>query len=184
MEHISLEWEVWKDVVWYEGLYKVSNLWRIYSCYFDRINKISICRDWGYWLIWLSKKWVSKVCRVHRLCAIAFLENKENKEQVNHKNGIKLDNRIENLEWCTNWENQIHAYKTGLKIWAFTWKFWSEHNKSKTTYQFDIKWNLIGIFWSASEAARFLKKSRSWITDCCLWKERQAHWYVWKYTIN
>lgn len=68
----------------------------------------------GYWRISLRCNNKSRQYFVHRLLASTFIPNPENKPQINHINGIKLDNRIENLEWCTNRENSLHAWKTGL----------------------------------------------------------------------
>lgn len=68
----------------------------------------------GYPRVNLSKNGKQTVIRIHRLVAEAFISNPENKPCVNHKNGIKSDNRVDNLEWCTYSENNQHAYDTGL----------------------------------------------------------------------
>lgn len=69
----------------------------------------------GYWRVELWNKGVGKKYLVHRLLAEAFIPNPEKKETVNHINGIKSDNRLENLEWATRSENQTHAYRNGLQ---------------------------------------------------------------------
>lgn len=118
---ISLENEVWRDIDGYEEYYQVSNLGRIKSCsrtikgrmLNEKIKKSSI--NCGYEKILLYKD--SKHCgfTVHFLVAKAFIKNLKNKPCVNHINGIKTDNRVENLEWVTYSENNKHAYDTGLR---------------------------------------------------------------------
>jgi hypothetical protein len=109
--------EIWKDIKGYEGLYQVSNLGNVKSLKFKNniILKGGIDSS-GYKVVSLrdyNKKQSTKT--VHRLVAIAFINNTQNKKCVNHINGIKTDNRIENLEWNTYNENMNHSFRTGLR---------------------------------------------------------------------
>ena len=100
----------------------------------------------GYYQISLSNKGESRNLTIHRLVANAFLSNDENKREVNHINGIKTDNRVENIEWVTPSENMKHAYKFGLKI----------ANRKTINNKFVLDTET-GIFYnSAREASRLL----------------------------
>jgi len=107
--------EKWVSVLGYDGLYEVSDLGNVKSTKFgkEKIMKQHTNR-YGYCKIDLLNNTKRKKHSVHRLVAIAFLENPENKLQVNHKNGIKSDNRLENIEFNTRKENMNHARKNGL----------------------------------------------------------------------
>ena len=95
--------ETWKDVDGTNGMYRVSSLGNIYSIFTKKILKKNV-NNRGYERVTINKKQVS----VHRIVSNHFLEKKQNKEIVNHINGIKTDNRVENLEWVTSRENTIH----------------------------------------------------------------------------
>jgi len=127
--------EEWRDIPDYEGLYQASDLGRIKGL--DRVlnfNKFKT-KQWKgivlsqgnlknrrYLRVFLQKDGIKKEITVHRLVALTFIPNPENKPQVNHigrfvdnKEGNRLDNRVVSLEWCTISENQIHAIEKGLK---------------------------------------------------------------------
>jgi hypothetical protein len=110
--------EIWKDITDFEGLYKISNLGkikRIPSIKCKKERYIAAClNDNGYYIIRLYKNSKGKCAKLHRLIAQAFIPTVEGKTFINHINGIKTDNRIENLEWCTKAENSQHAIKMGL----------------------------------------------------------------------
>lgn len=143
--------EIWKPVKGYEGMYQVSNLGRVRSLdrlihqkdrwgnirptrYKGKLKKGSL-KNTGYYAINLKEK---RDISIHRLVAEAFIPNPENKPCVNHINGIKTDNRVENLEWCTYRENTVHAYKNDLS------KKGKKHYKTNLNEKQvrDIKYNL------------------------------------------
>jgi len=105
-----MENEIWKDVIGYEGLYKVSSVGNVKNR-FGRNLKPSFGR--GYKRVVLFSKAKDTTKYVHRLVAESFLLNLEKKQTVNHINGNKLDNKIENLEWLTQKENIQHSVKIG-----------------------------------------------------------------------
>ena len=153
--------EIWKPINGYEEHYEVSNLGRVRSI--DRmIMKMGKLRPRkgviknltphyknGYYSVLLKVQGVEKRLFIHRLVAIHFIPNPENKKEVNHKEGIKSKNTVEDLEWATPKENSNHAYDIGLNL--------SRHAVIA------IKDTAIMEFKSKSECGKILGVCNSWI---------------------
>lgn len=183
-----------KDIPWCEW-YQVSNLWRLKSLEktmlnrwkYPAISKERILKTTLYrWYEQTNVKvnWISKLLRTHRAVCLAFIPNPENKKQVNHKNGIRDDNRLENLERCTNSENQLHSNRV---LWTGrSGKCGKESMLSKKVIQKDKQWNIIKI-WDSINLAEiiwlWLKKSSWHISAVCKWIRKKAYWYKREYFI-
>lgn len=185
--------EVWKDIDGYEGLYQISNLGNVKSLprkktiKQERILKPKLNKN-GYLEVALCKNSNYKMCRVHKLVAKSFLNNPKNKTQVNHKNGIKIDNEVSNLEYCTPSENIRHAWDNGFKYISDTQrKRISNLNKGKPSInrkkvdQYDLNGNFIKTWDYISEAEKVTGIRTQNICACLKGKQKQTHNYIWKY---
>jgi hypothetical protein len=164
--------EVWLPVKGYEGIYEVSNLGRVKSLkrkkiLIDIILKPNV-NKYGYKYIVLSKNKDKKTFAIHRLVALCFIDNDKNKPCVNHINGVKTNNFVHNLEWCTYSENINHALKIGLRK-DVSENHWN--NKLSKKDVVDIK-KLLGKETQKEIAKRF-KINQSTVSDIKLGKIRR-----------
>ncbi len=166
--------KIWKNIPNYSG-YQVSNLGEIKG----KRNKILIGGiKRGYREVILVDNNIRHYKLVHRLVAEAFIPNFENKPQINHKDGNKLNNCVDNLEWCTQSENMKHAYKKGLQKPLYAVK----NPRAKKVEQYDLKNNLLKCYNGIREASRINNLNPRDITKCCQRKRRQVGGFIWRYS--
>lgn len=164
--------EIWKDIP-FDNNYKVSNCGRLFSKRKNKILKGELTGK-GYIRVALTKH---KRYLVHCIVAKTFIPNPENKPQVNHIDGNKQNNNVNNLEWCTQSENIRHALKIGLKIMP---KGKDVYN-ARVIYQYDKNNNLIKRWECMSTASQTLKISQGDIARVCKGKRKTCGGYIWKY---
>lgn len=109
--------EEWKPVKGYEGLYEISSIGEVKSIFYGKKPRMlkKSKTSTGYYKVELYKNKKRRSLKVHRLVAIAFILNTNDKPNINHIDGNPLNNNATNLEWCTQRENIIHAYSIGLR---------------------------------------------------------------------
>ncbi len=193
--------EIWKDIPDYEGLYQASNLGRIKSLSKkirfedkikneqfrkskDKILSLNCFNNFGYLIVHLRKNNKSHTKTIHRLVLESFIGKSE--LVINHKDGNKLNNKLNNLEYCTISENGKHAWRTGLmknakiasdKYRNITLSRCWEKNK-RPIDQFDLNGKLVNSFSSIKEAVLFTGITS--IYGCVQGKQKTAGGFIFK----
>lgn len=185
----SLNQEEWRDIKKYKGLYQVSNMGNVRSLdrlveqknkfgrlqqhlYKGRQLKKQIQRN-GYEVVNLykGKKMVKEL--VHRLVAETFLERESGSNYVNHRDGNRANNKLNNLEWCTQSNNLYYAYAYGNKI--------APHMKK--IHQIDLNGKVLNVFESIQQAERKTGIKASNISKCCRNLRAKAGGFKWEYVV-
>lgn len=105
---------IWKSIPGFSN-YSISNTGLVKNNQTNRLKKTTV-DNYGYLMFGITKNYKQKAFRIHRLLAQLFIENPKNQSVINHKDGNKLNNSLNNLEWCTYKHNNIHAFNTGLNM--------------------------------------------------------------------
>jgi hypothetical protein len=168
--------EVWKDIPEYEGLYQVSNFGKIRSLNWKNRG---FCKEMylkkhknGYLQVELSKNHSKKMFLVHRIVAMAFIPNTENKPLINHKDYNKKNNYVGNLEWCTMSENVLHGNLRGTS---------RRKTRLEKINQFSIDGMLIKSWDSCLDIRKAKNYNQTPIFECCDKKRKTAYGFIWQY---
>ena len=190
--------EIWKDIAGYENEYQVSNLGNVRSL--DRRIKYSngrtrfykgqlikpLAAQNGYDVVTLMRKHKGKKCLVHRLVALAFLNNSNGYPEVNHLDENKHNNCVSNLEWCTVKYNRNYGTRNERSVQSKDFRKIGEKNKvkqGKRVVQMNMDGTFVNEFLSLRDAERITGFARQAISACCHDKCRQAYGFLWAFTL-
>lgn len=164
--------EIYRDIQGYEGLYAVSNFGNVKN---TRRNKVLKCKitKWGYHKVNLSKDGVLKTYLVHRLVADTFIPNPDNLPQINHRDECKTNNRVDNLEWCSDGYNQNYGTRN------------ERISRSKINSPLISKPIVCVetgiVYQSGYDVERRLGYDQGNVCNCCNGKNKTAYGYHWQY---
>lgn len=179
--------EIWKDIEGYEGKYQISNEGRVKALAWNGFGKGKNQKEHilhqadlrGYKRVGLSKDGVVKWFSVHRLVAMAFISNPNNYLVVDHINTIRDDNRVENLRWVTQAENNRNDITVSKHIGLLV----NRKDQSKKVYQYDLDGNLVSEYPSLSECDRNGYCSQH-ISKCCNGLRKTHNGYIWSFDLK
>lgn len=197
--------EIWKDIPGYEGKYEVSNLGNVRSLNYNHTGEIKLLKQGtnkkGYKLVNLCKNGKQKCYLIHRLVAMTFIPNPNNLPIINHKDENKVNNNVNNLEWCTYEYNNNYGTRNertseshkGKKGCWYGKQLSEEHKKkiseslkgktSKPILMYDKKGKFIRRFNSITEANEYFGKKRNYssICKCLKGRRKTAYGFIFKY---
>ena len=181
--------EIWKDIKGYEGFYQVSDCGRIKSLARDIYYQngivhrtkekilVPVLDKDGYQYVNLSKNGKRKVMTIHRLVAMAFIPNPENKSQINHKNEVKTNNVVENLEWCEAGYNINYGTRTSRAIQNRRSYKLGDNPSAKPVFCVELNKK----FDCAKSAQEELGIDRSCVGRVCRGEQKTAGGFHWRY---
>lgn len=184
--------EIWAPVPGYEGLYSVSTLGAVRSE--PRVvkskngvqkklrgRKLVLRKNrTGYNMVFLSENGHPKIYQVHRLIAAAFIPNPENKPCINHKNGVRNDNRVDNIEWCTASENNRHSFKVLGRKHPMLGAFEDKNPNSKSVVQIFPN-GRTKEYCCIVRASKETGINSKCISDACRGRQKTAGGFRWKW---